>query len=137
MLEVETAALVARFVDLVNTREFEAVAALMSPGFVAHWAGRPDVQGAEAWIQAVEAMLAGVPDLRYTAHHVVADEAMAAMHYSWAGTHQGPVRGIAPTGARLSVEGMVFFRIADGALAEEWAVDDMLGLLQQLKAGTA
>ncbi|HET8628266.1 MAG TPA: ester cyclase [Thermomicrobiales bacterium] len=121
-----------QFVDDVNRRRLDAVAALMAPGFVAHWAGRPDVQGAAAWIAAVEPILAGVPDLQYTVDAVTAEGDLVGMRYHWAGTHTGELRGVPATGKRLRVEGMGFFQFRDGQLIEEWAVDDTLGLLQQL-----
>jgi len=121
-----------QFVDDVNRRNLAAVADLMVPGFVAHWAGRPDVQGAEAWIAAVEPILGAVPDLRYTIDAVTAEGDLVGMRYHWTGTQTGEIRGIPATGKRVSVAGMGFFQFKDGRLIEEWAVDDTMGLLQQL-----
>jgi predicted ester cyclase len=108
------------FVDNVNRRNLDAVGALMAPGFVAHWVGRPDVQGAEAWIATVEQILSAVSDLQYTVDAVSAEGDLVEM------------RGIPATGTRVRVEGMGFFQFNDGKLIEEWAVDDTMGLLQQL-----
>ncbi len=121
-----------QFVDNVNQRKLEAVAALMAPGFVAHWAGRPEVRGAEAWIATVEQILGAVPDLQYTVDAVSAEGDLVGMRYHWTGTQTGEMRGIPATGKRVRVEGMGFFQFKDGKLVEEWAVDDTMGLLQQL-----
>ncbi len=121
-----------QFVDDVNRRDLAAVAATMAPEFVAHWAGRPDVQGAEAWIAAVEPILAAVPDLQYIVDAVTAEDDLVGMRYHWTGTQSGEMRGIPATGKRVSVEGMGFFQFKDGMLIGEWAVDDTFGLLQQL-----
>lgn len=121
-----------RFVDDVNGRNLDAVTALMAPGFVAHWAGRPDVHGAEAWTAMVGAILAAVPDLQYSVDAVSAEGDLVGMRYHWTGTHMGEMRGIPATGKTVSVEGMGFFQFKDGKLIEEWAVDDTMGLLQQL-----
>jgi hypothetical protein len=53
---------------------------------------------------------------------------------SWTGTHHGPLLGIAPTGRRVRGEGTVAMRIADGQIAEEWEMSNLLGLLQRLSA---
>lgn len=124
--------LAVQFVKDVNERKLDAVAALMAPEFVARWAGRPEVRGAAAWIAAVQAILAGVPDLTYTVDAMAAEGDLVAMRYHWTGTQSGTLRGIPPSGKPLRLEGMGFFRFQDGRLVEEWAVDDTLGLLQQL-----
>lgn len=121
-----------QFVEDVNGRKFDAVTALMAPEFVARWTGRPEVHGAAAWVAAVQAILAAVPDLTYAVDAVAAEGELVAMRYHWAGTQTGAWRGIPPSGKSLRVEGMGFFRFQNGRLVEEWAVDDSLGLLQQL-----
>jgi predicted ester cyclase len=40
--------------------------------------------------------------------------------------------GIPATGKRIMVKGIEVFRIADGKIAEIWAVMDNLGMMQQL-----
>ena len=121
-----------QFVDSINRRNLDAVTALMIPGFVAHWAGQPDVHGAEEWTATVEAIFAAVPDLQYSVDAVSAKGNLVGMRYHWTGTHTGEMRGIPATGKRVRVEGMGFFQFKDGKLIEEWAVDDTMGLLQQL-----
>ncbi len=130
MAAEENRQLAIAFVDNVNQRKLDAVAALMAPGFVAHWAGRPDVQGAEAWIAAVEQILSAVPDLQYMVDAVSAEGDLVGMRYHWAGTQTGEMRGIPATGKRVRVEGMGFFQFKNSKLVEEWAVDDTMGLLQ-------
>jgi steroid delta-isomerase-like uncharacterized protein len=121
-----------QFVDDFNRRDLDAVAALLAPGFVAHWVGRPDVHGAQAWLAAVAPLLSAMPDFRYHIDAVSAEGELVAMRYHWTGTQTGEMRGIPATGKRLQVEGMVFFQLRDGKLVEEWAVDDTMGLMQQL-----
>jgi steroid delta-isomerase-like uncharacterized protein len=128
----ENRRLAIQFVDDVNRRNFAAVAALMAPGFVAHWTGRPDVHGAEAWVATVELILRAVPDLQYTIDAVAAEGDLVGMRYHWEGTQTGEMRGIPATGRQVRVEGMGFFQFKGGKLIEEWAVDDAMGLLQQL-----
>jgi len=129
--------LAVQFVADVNGRRFDAVAARTAPEFVARWAGRPEVHGAAAWVAAVHALLAAVPDLVYAVDAVAAEGELVAMRYHWTGTQTGVWRGIPPSGKPLRVEGMGFFRFRHGHLVEEWAVDDSLGLLQQLGVAPA
>jgi predicted ester cyclase len=50
------------------------------------------------------------------------------------GTHRGEFRGIAPTGRRVTMQEMVFWRIVDGRLHTIWVQADALGLREQLRA---
>ena len=50
------------------------------------------------------------------------------------GTHKGGQLGVAPTGRRIRIEGIVVVRIANGQLVEGWNSWDQLGLLRQIGA---
>jgi predicted ester cyclase len=53
---------------------------------------------------------------------------------SWTATHQGTFLGIPVTGRRVAVRETIILRVADGNIAEEWEMADLLGLLRQLGA---
>jgi predicted ester cyclase len=40
--------------------------------------------------------------------------------------------GIPPTGNRIDIRGISFFRFADGKIAEDWVEENTLSVLQQL-----
>jgi predicted ester cyclase len=50
------------------------------------------------------------------------------------GTHEGELLGIAATGKEVETEGIAIHRIADGKIAEYWAVTDTVRVLQQVGA---
>ena len=50
------------------------------------------------------------------------------------GTHQGTFLGVAPTGKKIEVKAMNFYRLSDGQIIEEHGLPDLLGLLQQVGA---
>lgn len=50
------------------------------------------------------------------------------------GTHKGEYMGIPPTGARISVTVVRFFRIPGGKIVENRDFADRLGLMQQIGA---
>jgi predicted ester cyclase len=72
------------------------------------------------------------PDGGVTIEEVIAEEDKVAVRFTYRGTHQGELMGIAPTGTQVTVSGMDINRIVEGKIAERWAVFDMLGILQQL-----
>jgi predicted ester cyclase len=55
-----------------------------------------------------------------------------AVRGTCSGTHEGELWGITPTGERLAAQQVHWFRVADGKVAEHWAVRDDLGMMRQL-----
>jgi steroid delta-isomerase-like uncharacterized protein len=75
------------------------------------------------------------PDLEFAdGPHVIVEGDTAATRWTAAGTHKGDMMGIPPTGKRIRVEGMNFYRLANGRITEVWTQFDGVGMLQQLGA---
>jgi steroid delta-isomerase-like uncharacterized protein len=74
------------------------------------------------------------PDLSNEIEDVIATEDRVVVRYRFSGTHEAPALGVPATGRRVVTAGIVIFRVADGRIAEGWAVDDVFGLLRQLGA---
>ena len=72
------------------------------------------------------------PDIRMAPLRVVADCAMAAVHWEGTGTNTGGGNGIPATGSAIRVEGVTFFKFRDGKISEEWTVFDQYAFLKQL-----
>lgn len=72
------------------------------------------------------------PDL----HCILEDEIhvgdKVAAHWTMYGTHRGPFLGNRPTGRPIIVQGIIFARIANGQIVENWTLVDQMGMLQQL-----
>ena len=65
--------------------------------------------------------------------HVVAQGNRVLVHLRMQGRHTGDFNGTPPTGNRIDAV-MDLFRIADGRLAEHWALMDTLTMLRQIGA---
>ncbi|WP_101438291.1 ester cyclase [Amycolatopsis echigonensis] len=72
------------------------------------------------------------PDIVFQLVHIAADEEWVARHWAADATHAGEFFGVPATGRKVHMEGMVFSRIADGKIAEEWRIIDTAGLMKQL-----
>ena len=79
-------------------------------------------------------MRTAFPDWHSTPEELVAEGEMVAERWTGRGTHRGEFQGIAPTGRRLEVPGVVFYRFADGKIVEFHDLFDALAMLQQLGA---
>ena len=67
-----------------------------------------------------------------TALATCADGDTVCMHWRMTGTHQKPLMGVAPTGRKVTVEGMTFDRFRNGKLVESFVQWDTLGFLRAL-----
>jgi predicted ester cyclase len=77
---------------------------------------------------------AAFPDLRWTIENVVSEGEWVAVRLVLHGTHLGEFAGVAPTGKRVTMQEMVFWRVVDGRLHTILSQADALGLRVQLGA---
>lgn len=104
----------------------------ISSEFIDH--GTPGApKGVEPAIAFSRAMRAGFPDMKVAINSAVAEGDRVAVHATWRGTHKGPFQGAPATNKTVTFEGMVFWRIADGRIAERWAVLDTAAAIRQLQ----
>jgi steroid delta-isomerase-like uncharacterized protein len=81
---------------------------------------------------AVGLVLKAFPDIPFTIEDMVAERDKVAAFVTMSGTHEGKFGGVPPTGRRVSVQQVHWFRIADGKVAEHWAIRDDLSTMRQL-----
>ena len=73
-----------------------------------------------------------VPDVQIRVLDQVAEGDRVVSRLEITGTHLGDWQGIAPTGKRFTMTGMVMRRIADGKIVQRWDNLDWMGAFQQL-----
>jgi predicted ester cyclase len=74
----------------------------------------------------------GFPDLRCSVLDAISESDRVACRWRMTGTHRGPFLGFEPTGRRVVLDGIGYFRLHDDRVAEEWLEYDALSLLRQL-----
>ena len=73
------------------------------------------------------------PDIHATIEDpIIAEGDRVAYRWTFRGTHQGEIMGIALTGKEVEVTGIDIVRIAGGKIVEAWGVWDALGMMRQL-----
>lgn len=80
----------------------------------------------------IELYRTAFPDLHMTIDHLIGEGDLVAMYYTATGTHRGPLLRIPPTGKMVTVRGAGFYRLRDGQMVEQWGVNDIMSLMQQL-----
>jgi predicted ester cyclase len=72
------------------------------------------------------------PDMKPTILGICAEGDTACVLWRMSGTHQGELMGLAPTGTKVTVEGITFDRFRNGKLVESFVQWDTLRFLQAL-----
>ena len=120
----ENKELVVRLIDEVwNQHEVAAIDRYFGPGL------REEV--AEHHRQ----LLCGFPDLEVTIEDdLIAEADMVVARLTLMGTHTGPFAGRLGSAHLVGWSSIRIYRIADGKVTHTWAMQDRLGLLQQVGA---
>ena len=133
MSTVENKALIHRFYEEVfNKKNLAAIDDFYAPDHIDH-TFPPDLPvSPEGTKQAIATMLEGFPDLHITIEDMIAEGDKVVIRFTTHGTQQGTLGGIPPTNKQVAISTIEITRIADGKIAEDWGLDDRLGMLQQL-----
>jgi predicted ester cyclase len=83
---------------------------------------------------AIRLFLNAFSDIHWVLDEQIAEGNKVVSRFTWTGTHRGPFLGIAPTGRRVQVWGVVIDVIRGSNLAESRIIMDTVGLMQQLGA---
>lgn len=126
--------LIERFADAAFVRFCSPdVAALVTPDFIAHpWAALGVPRGTPGIEPVVAAFRLAFDDTSVTLQDAFVQGDRIAVRYVYDGRHCGDLFGVAATGKRFHLHGIMIARIEEDRIAEFWREEDMLGLQQQL-----
>jgi predicted ester cyclase len=115
---------------------FDVFDEICDPSYTSHdpVAGDLDLNQAKASCREYKTAF---PDLTPTLLGLYLDGQTVISHWRMAGTHQGPLMQIPPTGKRGSADAIVISRFRGDKLVEDFVQWDALGLLQQLGVSPA
>ncbi len=133
-MEQRNKALVNRFGEAVNARDYEAVRQILAPDFVRHCQATPDVviHTSDQFIDYLRADATVFPDSRQTLQRMVAEKDLVGFTVTYEGTQEGPMGPFPPSHKKMRLDVAGVFRIANGKLAELWVTWDNLAALAQL-----
>jgi steroid delta-isomerase-like uncharacterized protein len=131
----ESTAVVRRFLDeVVSKGNMAALDETCAPDLVWHGGSVGEFRSLEEFKQGISPFFSAFPDLRVTANAVLSEGDTVVCRYTWDGTHRGDFFGVPATGRRVTVSGISVYRVVGGKIVEEWWLEDLLGLMQQLGA---
>ncbi len=135
-MSAENKAVVRRFIEEIwNKRNMAVIDEIFAPNYVNHDPSSPDFgRGPESVRRLTSFYLSAFPDTRFTIDDQISEGDRVLTRWTARGTHQGDLRGIAPTGRKVTVTGMTVSRVSNGKIIEDYENWDALGLMQQLGA---
>jgi steroid delta-isomerase-like uncharacterized protein len=129
----ENKAIIQHLIDEVyNQGNLEVVDELVAADIFNHPAVPEHQHGIDGFKHVIEWVREFSSDVHYDIDDIIAEGDKVAVRMTQSGTHTGTVRGIPPAGKSFSVDYVHWFRLADGQVAEMWAVRDDLTWLEQL-----
>ena len=132
-MSADNKALIRRlFEDVWSGGRMELLDRLIGADYVEHNPAPGQAPGAAGVRAKIQGLREAFPDVRFVLEELIGEDAIVAARYHWRGTHRGTFLGVAPTGRRLVVRGMDFFRLKNGRVVEHWDSVDEFGLLTQL-----
>src|ERR1700730_10036769 len=112
MSSATTEAVMHRFVEFINTANENLAGELIAPDAVFHVPGRPaPVRGPAGWLEVIAMMRSGFPDVQWTLEETIIEGQKVAARFTMRGTHQGDFFGVPPSGKKVSVQAMNFYRL--------------------------
>ena len=87
------------------------------------------IEGAESYAAAMHAFFKALPDAHAEEQDAVEVGDTVAMRLIVEGTHKGDLWGVAPSNRHVRWTASMFYRIADGRVAEQWATEDWAAIL--------
>ncbi|MCC6312428.1 MAG: ester cyclase [Thermomicrobiales bacterium] len=122
--------------DVLAGGDWSALEALVSPDLIHHGATLNDTRHVADFETGLQRILDAFPDLTHRVEFVVTASPYVADRWIASGTHTGPFHDVAPTGRRVTWEGINLLRVECGKVVDSWAAVDQIGRMQQI-AGTA
>jgi steroid delta-isomerase-like uncharacterized protein len=126
-----------RFIQVVfNEGRLDILEQLLSPSYIYQDAPPGTPPNADGIRQVVTNARTAFPDLKITIEDMVGEGDKVCARLSTRGTHRGVFFDILPTGKTIFMKGMTMIHFIDGRMVASWVLNDVMGLMSQLGAGS-
>ena len=121
--------------EVWNKRTVEVAKELIAPSHAVQLFDAADSGvGPGAYVQNVVQFVRAFPDLKFKVLDMVAEDERVVALWNISGTHKGEFRGVAPTGRKVSVDGITISQLAEGKIMDSYVSLDLWSMMQQLGA---
>jgi steroid delta-isomerase-like uncharacterized protein len=132
--------IVRRFVEEVwNEAKLDVADEILAPNYIEHPSTPDELRpeeptGPDGMKQFIQMFRRSFPDMEFTIERILAEDDQVAVHLTGRGTHLGELRGLPPTGKRVTIGGAAIHRLEHNQIVETYQVVDRLSLREQLGA---
>lgn len=130
----ENKTVVRQLFDAVNAGDVDRMLSLVAEDITVHTPISGVESGREGFRQFMSVYLSAFPEQRVELHDLVAERDQVLARHTHHVRHGGEFAGMPPSGKQAIVHGLELYRVNNGQIAEMWHHDDLLGLMQQLRA---
>ncbi len=130
----ENKAVVQRFIEAVNNRDFNTLDELVAPNLVRHSQATPgiNVRSLDDFKQFLRQDLETFPDAHQEVNMMIAEGDKVAVYMTLTGTQEGAMGPYPASEKNVDVRFLGILRIEEGKIAEMWVEWDNLNILTQL-----
>ena len=114
--------------DLLSNGKLDLLGEIIAEDYVGA-DGRP---GITPFLETIDDLRRGFPDIRWTVEDLVADGERVAVRWTWEGTHSGSMRLFPSTGKRVANAGFAIYQFRGDEIVRVWMLTDRLGFVQQI-----
>ena len=125
-------AIVRKFVDVLNARDFESLDDVIAATFQRHSFAGPGIGSLADLKSYFRSEFVSFPDAVETIEDMITEGDRVAVRLSFRGTQSAPMGNYPATGKVMAVDYLAIYRIENGKIVEAWAEWDNLAGLKQL-----
>lgn len=121
--------------EAVGGGDTDVIEAALTDDYVGHTPGVPGgIRGPDGFEQYVRTLREAFPDITVSIDDRLATDDAIVDRYTMRGTHEGPFKGIPPTGTEIEFTGIVIHYVENGKVRKDISEFDVLDVMQQLGA---
>ncbi len=76
----------------------------------------------------------GLPDYQLVANDIISEGNKVTVRFTVKGEHNGELFGEAPSGRKVSVDGIIIYEVENNKIINHWMQADSMSLMQQIGA---
>lgn len=126
-----------QIVEAINNGKFDSFDKIFAAGYIDRTAPPGVSTDLAGFKQALTALRAAFPDLRYTIEDEIAVGDRLVHRLSARGTQKGDFQGVPATGKQTLWTEVHIGRVVDGKVVEHWGLGDQEAMMKQLEFAPA
>ena len=129
--------LVTDIFEMIDSEDYGRLRELIHEDYVDHGSPLGEAHGPEGFLDGIQPFTSAFSEGHSEIDLLIVDGDLAAWRSTFTGVHTGELKGLPPTGRRVSVEILNIGRMKDGKAIEHWGGPEVGALMAQLGVAQA